>query len=176
MRARRNRAVSLLVTSVVLTGFLIPGAFAQPDGSDAVRSAMRGAVPDVASDVVPGAPAAASGAGAAVPGLADRLAGDRAVVNLADIPAEPPAQPAPPAARELFGADCDTEIEGSRVTAYCHNGYPETDLIRLHVECDRWWDLDGDGAAVAVGPAGRVELAGRCWKEVRSAWVTHERP
>ncbi|MFE3604790.1 hypothetical protein [Streptomyces goshikiensis] len=154
MRARRNRAVSLLVTSVVLTGFLIPGAFARPDGVSG----------------------AASDAGAAAPGLADRLAGDRAVVNLADIPAEPPAQPAPPAARELFGADCDTEIEGSRVTAYCHNGYPETDLIRLHVECDRWWDLDGDGAAVAVGPAGRVELAGRCWKEVRSAWVTHERP
>ncbi|MBT2405842.1 MULTISPECIES: hypothetical protein [unclassified Streptomyces] len=143
MRARRSRAVSLLVTSVVLTGLLIPGAIAQsPDAEPAAGPAMA-------------APA---------------------FVDLAEIPVEPPVQPAPPAARELFGADCDTEIEGSRVTAYCHNGYPETDLIRLHVECDRWWDVDGDGAAVAVGPAGRVELTSRCWKEVRSAWVSHERP
>lgn len=98
-----------------------------------------------------------------------------AAVDLADIPAEPPAQPVRTPAGELFGADCDTRISGSTVTARCHNPYPQTDLVRLHVECDRWWDVDGDGAAVAVGPAGRVELAGRCWKEVRSAWVTHER-
>ncbi|MCJ1680349.1 hypothetical protein MTF65_24000 [Streptomyces sp. APSN-46.1] len=143
MRARRSRAVSLLVTSVVLTGFLIPGAVAQPDGAD----------PAYGPEAVP-----------------------PAVVDLDEIPAEPPVQLAPTASRELFGADCDTEIEGSRVAAYCHNSYPETDRIRLHVECDRWWDVDGDGAAVAVGPAGRVELAGRCWKEVRSAWVSHERP
>ncbi|MET9321472.1 hypothetical protein ABZX75_14975 [Streptomyces sp. NPDC003038] len=97
-------------------------------------------------------------------------------MELAEIPAEPPAQPAPSASRDLFGADCDTEIEGSQVTAYCHNGYPETDLVRLHVECDRWWDVDGDSAAVAIGPAGRVELVSRCWKEVRSAWVSHQRP
>ncbi|MFG3001270.1 hypothetical protein [Streptomyces sp. NPDC048340] len=143
MRARRSRAVSLLVTSVVLTGFLVPGAVAQPgDG-----------------DPAPGPEAVAP-----------------AVVDLAEIPAEPPVRPAPPAARELFGADCDTEIEGSRVVAYCHNSYPETDLVRLHVECDRWWDVDGDGAAVAVGPAGRVELTSRCWKEVRTAWVSHQRP
>ncbi|MGT2527709.1 hypothetical protein ACU4GG_11475 [Streptomyces nojiriensis] len=86
-----------------------------------------------------------------------------------------PVQPARPPARELFGADCDTEISGSTVTARCHNGYPQTDLVRLHVECDRWWDLDGDSAPVPVGPAGRVELTSRCWKEVRSAWVTHQR-
>lgn len=61
------------------------------------------------------------------------------------------------------------------MVAFCHNSYPQTDLVRLHVECDRWWDVDGDGAAVAVGPAGRVELSGRCWKEVRSAWVSHQR-
>ncbi|WSZ44923.1 hypothetical protein OG429_10315 [Streptomyces sp. NBC_00190] len=97
-------------------------------------------------------------------------------MDLADIPAEPPVQPARPDPRELFGADCDTEINGSQVTAHCHNGYPQTDLVRLHVECDRWWDVDGDGAAVAVGPAGRVELVSRCWKEVRSAWVSHQRP
>ncbi|MFD6886489.1 hypothetical protein [Streptomyces sp. NPDC059957] len=146
MRARRSRAVSLLVTSVVLTGFLLPGA--------------------VAKDEVP-APASgtASGTDFQAP----------AVVDLTQVPAEPPVQPARPAARELFGADCDTEINGSQVVAFCHNGYPQTDLVRLHVECDRWWDVDGDGAAVAVGPAGRVELSGRCWKEVRSAWVSHQR-
>ncbi|MFB6524522.1 hypothetical protein [Streptomyces sp. NPDC056401] len=142
MRARRSRAVSLLVTSVVLTGFLLPGAVAQDGG-----------------------PVPAPGTDGQAP----------AVVDLAQIPAEPPVQPAKPAARELFGADCDTEINGSQVVAFCHNAYPQTDLVRLHVECDRWWDVDGDGAAVAVGPAGRVELSGRCWKEVRSAWVSHQR-
>ncbi|WP_327252051.1 hypothetical protein [Streptomyces sp. NBC_01244] len=142
MRARRSRAVSLLITSVVLTGFLLPGAVAQDEVT-----------------------APASGTDLQAP----------AVVDLAQIPAEPPVQPARPAARELFGADCDTEINGSQVVAFCHNSYPQTDLVRLHVECDRWWDVDGDGAAVAVGPAGRVELSGRCWKEVRSAWVSHQR-
>ncbi|MFD3550461.1 hypothetical protein ACFWUW_33585 [Streptomyces sp. NPDC058655] len=99
-----------------------------------------------------------------------------AVVDLAEVPVEPPVQPSRTAGRELFGADCDIGTEGSTVTAYCHNGYPETDLVSLHVECDRWWDVDGDGAAVAIGPAGRAELTGRCYKEVRSAWVTHRRP
>ncbi|MFD9359629.1 hypothetical protein [Streptomyces sp. NPDC060031] len=143
MRARRSRAVSLLVTSVVLTGFVVPGAVAE--------SGLDGPAPG--PEIV--APT---------------------VVDLAEIPAEPPVRPAPPAARELFGADCDTAIAGSQVVAYCHNSYPETDLVRLHVECDRWWDVDGDGAAVAVGPAGRVELTSRCWKEVRTAWVSHQRP
>ncbi|WP_443047589.1 hypothetical protein [Streptomyces sp. NBC_00354] len=122
--------------------------------------------------VVPGAVAQPEGGD---PALGPEAAAP-AVVDLDQIPAEPPLRPEPPAARELFGADCDTLIEGSHVTATCHNGYPETDLVRLHVECDRWWDLDADSAAVAVGPAGRVELTGRCWKEVRSAWVTHQRP
>ncbi|MFE6848470.1 hypothetical protein [Streptomyces sp. NPDC057686] len=143
MRGRRSRAVSLLVTSVVLTGLLIPGAVAQPEGGDPALG------PEAAAPVV---------------------------VDLDEIPAEPPVRPGPPAARDLFGADCDTLIDGSQVTATCHNGYPVTDMVRLHVECDRWWDLDSDSAAAAVGPAGRIELAGRCWKEVRSAWVTHQRP
>ncbi|GGZ79199.1 hypothetical protein AB0P12_29965 [Streptomyces subrutilus] len=150
MRARPSRAVSLLVTSVILTGFLAPGAAARPAGADPAPG------PEAAVPVLP--PAAS------------------AVVDLAAIPDEPPAQPARPGGGRLFGADCDTEIDGSTVTAYCQNGYPETDLLRLHVECDRWWDVDGDGAAVAVDPAGRVELTGRCWKEVRAAWVTHRRP
>ncbi|WP_078893134.1 hypothetical protein [Streptomyces sp. NRRL F-2580] len=142
MRARPSRTVSMLVTSVILTGLLVPGAAAEPMGDEPA----------------PGPEAVAP-----------------AVVELAEIPAEPPVQPSRPAGRELFGADCDTTIEGSQVTANCHNAYPGTDLLRLHVECDRWWDVDGDGAAVAVGPAGRVELTGRCWKEVRSAWITHQR-
>ncbi|MCX5379119.1 hypothetical protein [Streptomyces sp. NBC_00091] len=96
-------------------------------------------------------------------------------MNLADIPAEPPVQPPRPAARELFGSDCDTEITGSTVVATCHNAYPETDLLRLHVECERWWDVDGDGALVPLDPAGRTRLTGRCWKEVRTAWVSHQR-
>ncbi|MEW2415795.1 hypothetical protein AB0953_19025 [Streptomyces sp. NPDC046866] len=143
MGTRPSRAVSLLVTSVVLTGLLIPGAIAQPDA---------------------GGPVYGSEAGAPV------------VVDVADLPVEPPVPPPPSGAAELFGADCETVIEGSQVLANCHNGYPETDLVRLHVECDRWWDLDSDPAPVPVGPAGRVELVGRCWKEVRSAWVTHQRP
>ncbi|QEV50084.1 hypothetical protein CP980_25720 [Streptomyces vinaceus] len=99
-----------------------------------------------------------------------------AAVNLDEIPAEPPVRLRPAEPRDLFGADCDTVIEGSQATATCQNGYPETDLLRLHVECDRWWDVDADSAAVPLGPAGRTELTGRCWKEVRSAWVTHQRP
>ncbi|WP_405755425.1 hypothetical protein [Streptomyces sp. NBC_00073] len=164
MRARRSRAVSLLVTSVVLTGFLVPGAVAQPDGGEPVPGpeAVAPAVVEQAAD-------------RAVEQAPDR-APDRAVVDLDEISAEPPVRTAPPAGAELFGADCDTVIEGSQVTATCHNAYPETDLLRLHVECDRWWDVDADSAATAVGPAGRIELTSRCWKEVRSAWVTHQRP
>ncbi|MEV7615325.1 hypothetical protein [Streptomyces sp. NPDC089799] len=153
MRARRRRTVALLITSVVLTGLLIPGALAQPPAADPVR-----------------------GAGGSAPGaMEESLRADAATVNVAELPVEPPAQPARPSADELFGADCRTAITGSTVTAYCHNPYPETDLVRLHVECDRWWDLDGDGAPVAVEPAARLELTGRCWKEVRSAWVSHQR-
>lgn len=161
MGARPSRAASLLVTSVALAALLIPGAVAQPAPAAAERpggsQATGGRPPE-------GIEAQAAGGQAAE---------DAVVVDLDEIPAEPPVPSAPPA-RELFGADCDTVIEASQVTAYCHNGFPRTDLVRLHVECDRWWDIDGDGAAVAVGPAGRVELSGRCWKEVRSAWVSHE--
>jgi hypothetical protein len=71
------------------------------------------------------------------------------------------------------GAECRTSIEGSRVIAYCHNPYPATDLVRLHTECARWWDVDADGSAVAVQPGRTVKLEDRCWKEVASAWVSH---
>ncbi|MEV0227232.1 hypothetical protein [Streptomyces sp. NPDC050704] len=74
-----------------------------------------------------------------------------------------------------FGAACRTSVDGSYVTAYCHNPYPETDRVGLHVECDRWWDIDSDLTPVEAGPAQTVRLTGRCWKEVRSAWVSHQR-
>jgi hypothetical protein len=76
---------------------------------------------------------------------------------------------------EPFGAACRIRITGSQVTAYCHNPYPETDRVSLHVECARWWDLDSDSSVVDAGPAQTVRLTGRCWKEVGSVWVSHRR-
>ncbi|WP_128976721.1 hypothetical protein [Streptomyces roseicoloratus] len=87
-----------------------------------------------------------------------------------DVPATAPAA----AGDEDFGASCRTLVQGSTVTAHCRNPYPRTDRVRLHVECDRWWDVDTDSAPVEVGPADYAQVTGRCWKEVRSAWVTHE--
>lgn len=74
-----------------------------------------------------------------------------------------------------FGADCRTSVTGSHVVAYCHNPYPDTDHVSLHIECSRWWDLDTDSAPADAGPAMTVRLSGRCWEEVGSAWVTHHR-
>ncbi|MFI7496908.1 hypothetical protein ACIBVL_00115 [Streptomyces sp. NPDC049687] len=74
-----------------------------------------------------------------------------------------------------FGAECRIDVRGSHVVAHCHNPYADTDRVSLHIECDRWWDLDIDGAPADAGPAMTVRLTGRCWKEVRSAWVSHQR-
>ncbi|MFI6865082.1 hypothetical protein ACIBKZ_35315 [Streptomyces sp. NPDC050421] len=74
---------------------------------------------------------------------------------------------------EPSGAECRTSVKGSRVVAYCHNPYPSTDRVQLHTECARWWDIDADSEPVAVEPGRTVRLDDRCWKEVRSAWVTH---
>ncbi|MEV1047435.1 hypothetical protein [Streptomyces sp. NPDC049916] len=82
------------------------------------------------------------------------------------------AQPPEPE-REPEGSECRTSVEGSRVVAYCHNPYPSTDLVQLHTECERWWDVDADGAAVAVEPGRTVRLEDRCWKEIATAWVSH---
>ncbi|GGT66557.1 hypothetical protein GCM10010272_06490 [Streptomyces lateritius] len=103
------------------------------------------------------------------------LAGIAVAAEVRAAPA-PPEDPAAPVAAEPenFGASCRTDVEGSRVTAYCHNPYPGTDRVRLHVECDRWWDVDTDSAPVDVAPTAYVRLYGRCWKEVRSAWLTHQ--
>jgi hypothetical protein len=76
---------------------------------------------------------------------------------------------------EPFGAVCRIRVTGSRVTAYCHNPYPQTDSVSLHVECARWWDLDSDGSPADAEPAQTVRLTARCWKEVDSAWVSHRR-
>lgn len=98
-----------------------------------------------------------------------------AEVRAAPAPAEERPATAPAAEEpENFGASCRTVVEGSRVTAHCSNPYPRTDRIRLHVECDRWWDVDSDSAPVEVGPADYARVTGRCWKEVRSAWITHQ--
>ena len=80
-----------------------------------------------------------------------------------------------PAPQELFGAECRTSVRGSRVVTHCHNPYVDTDRLRLHVECSRWWDLDTDGAPARRRPATTVRLTGRCWKEVGSAWVSHQK-
>ncbi|MBV2355078.1 hypothetical protein KUM39_11985 [Streptomyces sp. J2-1] len=76
---------------------------------------------------------------------------------------------------DLFGASCRTAVDGSHVVAYCHNPYVDTDRLRLHIECAQWWDIDTDTAPVDDGAAMTVRLTGRCWNEVASAWVSHQR-
>ncbi|MEW2625817.1 hypothetical protein [Streptomyces sp. NPDC048106] len=80
-----------------------------------------------------------------------------------------------PPAPSLFGAACRTAVRGSHVEAYCHNPYADTDRLRLHIECARWWDIDTDSAPVDAEPALTVRLTGRCWKEVGSAWISHQK-
>ncbi|MCH0567911.1 hypothetical protein I3F60_01280 [Streptomyces sp. MUM 136J] len=91
----------------------------------------------------------------------------------------PPAagQPAVPeqVAAQPFGSECRVHISGSHVVAHCHNPYVGTDRVRLHIECARWWDIDTDTSPADAGPAATVRLSGRCWKEVRTAWVSHQR-
>ncbi|MGW0709746.1 hypothetical protein ACWD4G_27960 [Streptomyces sp. NPDC002643] len=74
-----------------------------------------------------------------------------------------------------FGASCYSRVFGSQVIGYCFNRYAELDHVRMHIECERWWDLDSDGAPVEAGPAQTVRLTGRCWKEVREVWFSHHR-
>ncbi|MEV6319160.1 hypothetical protein [Streptomyces sp. NPDC051776] len=89
---------------------------------------------------------------------------------------------APPAAvartggeEEPFGATCRTYVHGSRATVSCHNPYTANDAVQLHIECERWWDPDIDTEPAEAGPAETVEMTGRCWMEIRRAWVTHHR-
>ncbi|MFG3493390.1 hypothetical protein [Streptomyces sp. NPDC047928] len=84
---------------------------------------------------------------------------------------------APEADRDRQGgwaATCRTSVEGSRVIAHCHNPYPRTDRVQLHVECERWWDIDADSEPVDLGPTAYAELSERCWKEVRAVWISHQ--
>ncbi|MEE1765778.1 MULTISPECIES: hypothetical protein [unclassified Streptomyces] len=74
-----------------------------------------------------------------------------------------------------FGAACHSTVTGSQVVGYCFNPHAAVDHVRLHIECARWWDLDSDSAAVETAPARTVRLTGRCWKEVRSVWFSHQR-
>lgn len=112
---------------------------------------------------------------AALASAAALLAGIAIAAEVRAAPASTEEAPTPAAQEtEDFGASCRTVVEGSRVTAYCQNPYPTVDRVRLHVECDRWWDVDTDSAPADVGPAAYVQLTGRCWKEVRSAWLTHQ--
>ncbi|WP_053654870.1 hypothetical protein [Streptomyces sp. MMG1121] len=80
-----------------------------------------------------------------------------------------------PPAPSLFGAACRTAVRGSQVVAYCHNPYVDTDRVRLHVQCARWWDIGTDSAPVDTAPALTVRLTGRCWKEVRLVWISHQK-
>ncbi|WNZ12643.1 hypothetical protein [Streptomyces sp. 11x1] len=93
-------------------------------------------------------------------------AGQRhARVRVDDKPEEP----------DSFGAACYSTVTGSQVVGYCFNPHSVVDHVRLHIECARWWDIDSDSAAVETTPARTVRLAGRCWKEVRSVWFSHQR-
>ena len=87
----------------------------------------------------------------------------------ARVEAQKPSRPQP------FGAECRTSVHGSHAVAYCHNPYVNADRVRLHIECVRWWDIDTDSAPVDAGPAMTVRLAGRCWKDIRSVWVSHQK-
>ncbi|MFB7509194.1 hypothetical protein [Streptomyces broussonetiae] len=80
-----------------------------------------------------------------------------------------------PPAPSLFGAACRTAVHGSHVVAYCHNPYVDTDRVRLHIKCARWWDIGTDSAPVDTLPALTVRLTGRCWEDVRSVWISHQK-
>ena len=80
------------------------------------------------------------------------------------------------AAPEPFGADVPHQrhrLPGDRLLPQPVSAAPTG--VSLHIECDRWWDIDSDGAPVEAGPAQTVRLTGRCWKEVRSVWVSHRK-
>jgi hypothetical protein len=75
-------------------------------------------------------------------------------------------------ADEGTGTTCHLAQGAASAVATCHNPDPTTGHVQLHVACARWWDPPTDSATVTVDPAQWVTVSGRCWKEIRTAWVT----
>ncbi|WP_306322433.1 MULTISPECIES: hypothetical protein [unclassified Streptomyces] len=73
-------------------------------------------------------------------------------------------------------AECRIEVDRFLVTATCHNPNPTVDRVALHIECAQWWDIDTDSRPKPVFPAETLRMDGRCWKNVQSAWVSHQKP
>ncbi|MFI5758444.1 hypothetical protein [Streptomyces sp. NPDC051569] len=147
MRPLRRRTAALTAAALITTGL-------------ALSTEVRGTpepTPVAVSPVPPRAGAAADRTGAA----ADRSEA------IADRHGR---------GRERLHAYCRTKIKGSHATAYCQNPNPEPDRVQLHIECEHWWDIDADSAPVELLPAGYVQLSDRCWKEIRSVWVSHAEP
>ncbi len=98
----------------------------------------------------------------------------RAAAVLAAAVAAVALMPGPPAAHAVAapGTTCRLARQHSTATAVCHNPDPTVTLVQLHVSCARWWDPATDTAETTVGAAQWVTLTGRCWKEIRTAWIT----
>jgi hypothetical protein len=158
---RPRRRTAAAAGALMITAALAGAASAQaPVTAPATRPALP--VPDA----FPGPHTDGARRGASAP--ARTAAGRRAAVRAQT------AAAGTGSGRRRFQASCRTAVSGSHTTVYCHNPYPVTDRIRLHVECARWWDVDADSAAYALGPAGYVRLTDRCWKEIARVWVSHE--
>ncbi len=164
---RRHRgwgpAPVILALACALTPF--PAA-AHPAAVQRPPAAPRPAHPDAvparpAPAVAPAAPPAAEAPAAAPPAAAP--------------PAAALPDAAPPAVRAVTGdegARCDLRREDGLAVATCLNPDPVSTRLQLHVSCARWWDPATDTAPVDDGPAQWVRLTGRCWKEIRTAWLT----
>ncbi|MFF3496891.1 hypothetical protein ACFYWS_36765 [Streptomyces sp. NPDC002795] len=99
-----------------------------------------------------------------------------ALTLLFTLPYDAVSDEKPTKRRAPSGASCRIDIDRDLVSATCHNPYPTIDRVALHIECDEWWDIDTDTRPKAVLPAETLRLDGRCWKNVRTAWVSHHKP
>ncbi|MET8474901.1 hypothetical protein ABZY90_20010 [Streptomyces sp. NPDC006422] len=98
-----------------------------------------------------------------------------ALTLLFTLPYDAVSDEKPARKREPSGADCRIAVRRDLVSAVCHNPYPTVDRVALHIECARWWDIDTDSRPKAVFPAETLRLDGRCWKSVKTAWVSHHK-
>ncbi|MEU8542749.1 hypothetical protein AB0C52_22675 [Streptomyces sp. NPDC048717] len=171
MRARRHRVRGVVPAVALLAG--IAGLAVAADLHTAPDPPVRVRVTDPAG---PGAvPVAETRGGAGIgagPGAGGSARGSGAGTGSAEEEERDGAGTS--GTREDAGPSCRLLLRGSVVTAHCSNPDPYADRVRLHLECDRWWDVDSDSAPVDVEPADFAQVTGRCWKEVRWAWVTHE--